>query len=78
MPFVLSPEGHPGPHGSLGANGIGEIGITGVGAAVANAIYNATGKRIRADHPRQAALKYRCARVREADKTQIQMMGHGP
>jgi xanthine dehydrogenase YagR molybdenum-binding subunit len=31
----------------LGAHGIGEIGITGVGAAVANAVYNATGKRIR-------------------------------
>jgi xanthine dehydrogenase YagR molybdenum-binding subunit len=31
----------------MGAHGIGEIGITGVGAAVANAIYNATGKRIR-------------------------------
>ena len=31
----------------MGARGIGEIGITGVGAAVANAIYNATGKRIR-------------------------------
>jgi xanthine dehydrogenase YagR molybdenum-binding subunit len=30
-----------------GARGIGEIGITGVGAAVANAVYNATGKRIR-------------------------------
>jgi xanthine dehydrogenase YagR molybdenum-binding subunit len=30
----------------MGARGIGEIGITGVGAAVANAIYNATGKRI--------------------------------
>ncbi len=31
----------------LGARGIGEIGITGTAAAVANAIYNATGKRIR-------------------------------
>src|SRR6185312_13598033 len=31
----------------LGARGIGEIGITGVAAAVANAIYNATGKRVR-------------------------------
>ncbi len=31
----------------LGARGIGEIGITGAGAAVANAIYNATGKRMR-------------------------------
>ncbi|MGH9511122.1 MAG: xanthine dehydrogenase family protein molybdopterin-binding subunit [Terriglobales bacterium] len=31
----------------LGARGIGEIGITGVGGAVANAIYHATGKRIR-------------------------------
>jgi xanthine dehydrogenase YagR molybdenum-binding subunit len=37
----------PDPHSPLGARGIGEIGITGVGAAVANAIYNATGKRIR-------------------------------
>jgi xanthine dehydrogenase YagR molybdenum-binding subunit len=31
----------------LGARGIGEIGITGVAAAVANAVYHATGKRIR-------------------------------
>lgn len=31
----------------LGARGIGEIGITGAGGAVANAIYHATGKRIR-------------------------------
>ena len=37
----------PDPHSPLGAHGIGEIGITGVGAAVANAIYNATGKRVR-------------------------------
>ena len=28
-------------------HGVGEIGITGVGAAVANAVYNATGKRVR-------------------------------
>jgi xanthine dehydrogenase YagR molybdenum-binding subunit len=31
----------------LGARGIGEIGITGAAAAVANAIYNATGIRVR-------------------------------
>ncbi|HTH52629.1 MAG TPA: xanthine dehydrogenase family protein molybdopterin-binding subunit [Edaphobacter sp.] len=31
----------------LGARGIGEIGITGAAAAVANAVYNATGKRVR-------------------------------
>jgi xanthine dehydrogenase YagR molybdenum-binding subunit len=31
----------------LGGRGIGEIGITGAAAAVANAIYNATGKRFR-------------------------------
>lgn len=37
----------PDPHAPMGAHGIGEIGITGTGAAVANAIYNATGKRIR-------------------------------
>ncbi len=34
------------PHTPLGAHGVGEIGITGVAAAVANAIYHATGKRI--------------------------------
>jgi xanthine dehydrogenase YagR molybdenum-binding subunit len=37
----------PDPHSPMGARGIGEIGITGVGAAVANAVYNATGRRIR-------------------------------
>jgi xanthine dehydrogenase YagR molybdenum-binding subunit len=37
----------PDPHAPMGAHGVGEIGITGVGAAVANAIYNACGKRIR-------------------------------
>ena len=31
----------------LGAKGVGEIGLVGVAAAVANAIYHATGKRIR-------------------------------
>jgi len=35
------------PHTPMGAHGVGEIGITGVGAAVANAVFNATGKRIR-------------------------------
>ena len=30
-----------------GSKGIGEIGITGSSAAIANAIYHATGKRIR-------------------------------
>jgi xanthine dehydrogenase YagR molybdenum-binding subunit len=37
----------PDPHAPMGARGIGEIGITGVAAAVANAIFNATGKRLR-------------------------------
>ena len=37
----------PDPHTPMGAHGIGEIGITGTGAAVANAVFNATGKRIR-------------------------------
>jgi xanthine dehydrogenase YagR molybdenum-binding subunit len=31
----------------LGARGIGEIGITGVAGALANAVYHATGKRVR-------------------------------
>jgi len=34
------------PHTPLGAHGIGEIGITGVAAAVANAVFHATGKRV--------------------------------
>jgi xanthine dehydrogenase YagR molybdenum-binding subunit len=37
----------PDPHAPMGAHGVGEIGITGTGAAVANAIFNATGKRVR-------------------------------
>jgi xanthine dehydrogenase YagR molybdenum-binding subunit len=32
----------------LGIKGIGEIGIVGMNAAVANAVFHATGKRIRA------------------------------
>ena len=31
----------------LGAKGIGELGICGAGAAVANAVFNATGVRVR-------------------------------
>jgi xanthine dehydrogenase YagR molybdenum-binding subunit len=37
----------PDDHTAGGAHGIGEIGITGVSAAIANAVFNATGKRIR-------------------------------
>ena len=37
----------PDPHSPMGAHGIGEIGTPGVGAAVANAVYNATGRRVR-------------------------------
>jgi xanthine dehydrogenase YagR molybdenum-binding subunit len=37
----------PDPHTPMGAHGIGEIGITGTGAAIANAIFNACGKRVR-------------------------------
>ncbi|EJL33479.1 xanthine dehydrogenase family protein molybdopterin-binding subunit [Novosphingobium sp. AP12] len=39
--------GIPDPRSPLGARGIGEIGVTGVAAAVANAVFNATGKRVR-------------------------------
>jgi xanthine dehydrogenase YagR molybdenum-binding subunit len=42
--FIGKPDRHISP---IGARGIGEIGITGVSAAVANAVFNATGKRIR-------------------------------
>lgn len=37
----------PDPLMPLGARGVGEIGITGAAAAIANAVFHATGKRIR-------------------------------
>jgi xanthine dehydrogenase YagR molybdenum-binding subunit len=37
----------PDPQAPLGARGIGEIGVTGTAAAVANAVFNATGRRVR-------------------------------
>lgn len=42
--FVGEPDLNFNP---AGARGVGEIGITGVSAAVANAVYHATGKRLR-------------------------------
>ncbi|MEQ8755067.1 MAG: xanthine dehydrogenase family protein molybdopterin-binding subunit [Coleofasciculus sp. G1-WW12-02] len=42
--FVGKPDLNFNP---AGARGVGEIGITGVAAAVANAVYHATGKRLR-------------------------------
>jgi xanthine dehydrogenase YagR molybdenum-binding subunit len=42
--FVDEPDAIVNP---LGIKGVGEIGIVGVAAAVANAVYHATGKRIR-------------------------------
>ena len=43
--FVDEPDSTVNP---LGIKGVGEIGIVGVAAAVANAVYHATGKRVRA------------------------------
>jgi xanthine dehydrogenase YagR molybdenum-binding subunit len=38
----------PDPHiNQMGAKGMGEIALIGMAAAVANAVYNATGKRVR-------------------------------
>jgi xanthine dehydrogenase YagR molybdenum-binding subunit len=42
--FVDEPDGIVNP---LGVKGVGEIGIVGVAAAIANAIHHATGKRVR-------------------------------
>jgi len=42
--FVDEPDALINP---LGIKGLGEIGIVGVAAAIANAIYHATGKRVR-------------------------------
>jgi xanthine dehydrogenase YagR molybdenum-binding subunit len=41
--FVEEPDSTVNP---MGIKGVGEIGIVGVAAAVANAIYHATGKRV--------------------------------
>ena len=47
MPFIdIVYTDAPDPHTPLGAHGIGEIGITGVAAAIANAVYHATGRRV--------------------------------
>ena len=46
--FEIDFINEPDPRMSdLGARGVGEIGIVGVPAAVANAIFHATGKRVR-------------------------------
>jgi xanthine dehydrogenase YagR molybdenum-binding subunit len=42
--FIDIPDPYISP---VGARGIGEIGITGITAAIANAIYHATGRRVR-------------------------------
>lgn len=44
---VLFVEEHDEIVNALGSKGVGEIGIVGVAAAVANAIFHATGKRVR-------------------------------
>lgn len=46
METILVPEEDPHVN-EIGVKGIGEIGIVGAAAAVANAVYHATGKRIR-------------------------------
>lgn len=42
--FINKPDAHIS---TQGARGVGEIGITGVAPAIANAVFNATGKRLR-------------------------------
>jgi xanthine dehydrogenase YagR molybdenum-binding subunit len=42
--FVDEPDDIINP---LGIKGVGEIGVVGTAAAIANAIYHATGKRVR-------------------------------
>ncbi len=44
---VIFVEEHDEIVNPLGAKGLGEIGIAGVAAAIANAVYHATGKRVR-------------------------------
>ena len=52
--WVEEADTHVNP---IGAKGIGEIGITGAAAAIANAVYHATGNAYAtADHARQVAV----------------------
>src|SRR5690606_33509318 len=44
---VIFVEEHDSVVNDLGSKGVGEIGIIGVAAAVANAVYHATGRRVR-------------------------------
>ena len=44
---VIFVEEHDEIVNPLGIKGVGEIGVVGVAAAVANAVYHATGKRVR-------------------------------
>jgi xanthine dehydrogenase YagR molybdenum-binding subunit len=39
--------GDPDPFNPIGVKGVGEIGLMGTAAAIANAVYHATGRRIR-------------------------------
>jgi xanthine dehydrogenase YagR molybdenum-binding subunit len=39
--------GEPDPMNPLGVKGVGEVGFAGVPAAISNAVFHATGKRIR-------------------------------
>ena len=43
----MAPRGRDYKASPIGAKGIGEIGITGAAPAIANAVFNATGKRLR-------------------------------
>ncbi len=44
---VLFVDEHDDKASPIGVKGLGEIGIVGAAAAVANAVYHATGKRVR-------------------------------
>ena len=72
--------GIPDPRSPLGARGIGEIGITGVAAAVANAVFNATGKRGARppDHARQASLKRSRRSQRTKELNECRNLGSSP
>jgi xanthine dehydrogenase YagR molybdenum-binding subunit len=39
--------GEPDPANPIGVKGVGEVGLAGIAAAIANAVYHATGRRIR-------------------------------
>ena len=67
------------PHANpMGSKGIGEIGIAGAPAAVANAVYNATGIRVRGEEGHSSTSPTAVAATNGTSATASATRGTGP